>query len=212
MESFTIELVSNAYAQLFPDNTLISFTNFLPEQLNLDGQWEVAISEISYPSMYQNVTEGKFMFFDTKLSKSSEFFYLEPGLYPSITDIVEAMNILIQERHNLSENRIKVKVSRRRQKIETYLANEASGLAFYSTDLGHIFGSNVGNEFGVMLRGKGPHKPEFAYDIVRIHSHDIHPDLVQYRWRHKVSIAALLSFYFEAQVWRHYNYWTVHEL
>ena len=27
----------------------------------MKGQWEVAISDISYPSMYQNVTEGKFM-------------------------------------------------------------------------------------------------------------------------------------------------------
>ena len=162
MESFTIELVSNASAQLFPDNTLSSFTNFLPEQLNLDGQWEVAISEISYPSMYQNVTEGKFTIFDKKLSKSSEFFQLEPGLYPSITDIIEAMNIFIQERHNHSESCIKIKVSRRTQKVEIYLANEGSGLAFFSTDLGHIFGSNVGTEFGVMLRGKGPHKPEFA--------------------------------------------------
>ena len=177
MESFTKELVSNASAQLFPDNTLSSFTNFLPEQLNLEGQWEVATSEISYPSMYKNVTEGKFMFFDKKLSKSSEFYYLEPGLYPSITDIVEAMNTLIQERHNHSENCVTVKVSRRTQKVEIYLANEGSGLAFFSTDLGHIFGSNVGNEFGVMLRGKGLHKPEFAYDIVRILSHDIHgPD------------------------------------
>ena len=74
MESFTIELLSNASAQLFSDNTLSSFTNFLPNQLNLDGQWEVAIAEISYPPMYQNVTEGKFMFFDKKLSKSSEFY------------------------------------------------------------------------------------------------------------------------------------------
>ena len=120
------------------------------------------------------------MFFDKKLSKSSEFYYLEPGLYPSITDIVEAMNILIQERHNHSENGIKVKVSRRTQKVEIYLANEASGLAFFSTDLGHIFGSNVGIEFGVMLRGKGPHKPEFAYDIVRIHSLMIYTDLIEY--------------------------------
>ena len=63
MESFTIELVSNASAQLFPDNTLSYFTNFSPEQLNLEGQWEVAISEISYPSMYQNFTEGKFFVF-----------------------------------------------------------------------------------------------------------------------------------------------------
>ena len=119
MESLTIELVSNASVQLFPDNTLSSFTNFLPEQLNLDGQWEVAISEISYPSMYQNVTEGEFLFFDKKLSESSEFYYLEPGLYPSITDFVEAMNILIQERHNHSENCIKVKVSRKTQKVES---------------------------------------------------------------------------------------------
>ena len=159
---------------------LAFFTNFLPEQLNLEGQWEVAISEISYPSMYQNVTEGKFMFCDEKLSKSSEFYYLEPGLYPSITDIVEAMNTLIQERHNHSENCITVKVSRRTQKVEIYLANERSGLAFFSTDLGHIFGSNVGNEFGVMLRGKGAHKTKFVYDIIRIHSLMIYTDLIEY--------------------------------
>ena len=120
------------------------------------------------------------MFFDKKLSKSSDFYYLEPGLYPYIADIVEAMNILIQERHNHSENCIKVKVSRKTQKVEIYLANEASGLAFFSTDLGHIFGSNVGTEFAVMLRGKRPHKPEFAYDIVRIHSLMMYTDLIEY--------------------------------
>ena len=98
IKSFTIELVSNAYAQLSPDNTLSSFTKFLPEQLNLEGQWEVEVLEISYPSMYQNVTEGKFK----KLLKSSEFYSLEPSLYPSFTDIVEAMNTLIQQRHNHS--------------------------------------------------------------------------------------------------------------
>ena len=38
MKSFKMELVSNASAQLFPDNKLSSFTNFSPKQLNLDGQ------------------------------------------------------------------------------------------------------------------------------------------------------------------------------
>ena len=90
------------------------------------------------------------------------------------------MKTLIQERHNHSENCITVKVSRRTQKVEIYLANEGSGFAFISTDLGHIFGSNVGNELGVMLRGKGPHKPEFAYNIVRIHSLIISTDLIEY--------------------------------
>ena len=163
------------------NNALSSFTNFLPEQLNLESQWEVAISEKSYTSMYQNVTEGKILFFGKKLSKSSEFYYLEPGLYPSITDIVEAMKTLIQERHNHSENCITVEVSRTSQKLENHLANERSGLVFFCTDLGHIFGSNVGNEIGVMLRGEGPHKPKFAYDIARIHSLMIHTDLIEYK-------------------------------
>ena len=50
------------------------------------------------------------------------------------------------------------------------LANDNSGLAICSTDLGHIFGNSVGKEFGVLMIGKGPHEPDVAYDIVRIHS------------------------------------------
>ena len=64
MDSFTIELVSNASFNCYPNNSLSSFTNFLPEQLHLKGEWNVAFSEISYPSFYQNVTEGKFNLID----------------------------------------------------------------------------------------------------------------------------------------------------
>ena len=71
MDSFTKKLVSNASGELFPDITLSSFTNFLPEQVNLEGQWEVAISEISYKSMSQNITEGYFKFFDENISKTT---------------------------------------------------------------------------------------------------------------------------------------------
>ena len=130
--------------------------------------------------MYQNITEVKFKFFDEKLSKSTSTYNLEPGLYASITDIVEAMNTLIQERNNHNESCITVKVSRRTQKVVIMLANDTSGLAFCSTDLGHIFGNNVGNEFGVLMIGKGPHEPELAYDNVRIHSLMIYTDLVEY--------------------------------
>ena len=42
------------------------------------------------------------------------------------------------------------------------LADDTSGLAFHSTDLGHIFGKNVRNEFGLLMIGKGPHEPDFA--------------------------------------------------
>ena len=87
-----MQFVSKASAHFFPANTLSCFTNFLPDQVNLEGQWEVVFSELCYTSMYQIVTEEKFMFFDQKLSKSSEIYFLRPGLYSSITDIAEAMN------------------------------------------------------------------------------------------------------------------------
>ena len=60
------------------------------------------------------------------------------------------------------------------------LANDTSGLALLSTDLGHIFGNNVGKKFGVLMIEKGPDEPEFANDIVRMHSSMFHSDLVEY--------------------------------
>ena len=178
MDTSTIDMVSNASGELFPNNTLSALTKFLPEQVIMEGQWDVAISAISYPSMYQNITEGTF--FDEKLSNSMTTYNLEPGLYTSITDIVEAMNMLIQERNNHNETCITVKVSRRTQKVVIMLANDTSGLAFCSTGSGHIFGNNVGNQFGVLMIGEGSLEPKSAYDIVRIHSLMIYSDLVEY--------------------------------
>ena len=90
------------------------------------------------------------------------------------------MNRLIQERNNHNETCITVKVSRKTQNVVILLANNTSVLAFCSTNLGHIFGNNVGNQFGVLMKGESPHEPQFAYDIVRIHSLMIYSDLVEY--------------------------------
>ena len=39
---------------------------------------------------------GEIQIFDKKLSKSTSTYSIDPGLYTSITDIVEAMNTLIE--------------------------------------------------------------------------------------------------------------------
>ena len=130
--------------------------------------------------MYQNITGGDFKFFDEKLSKSTTTYNLEPGLYTSITDDVEALNTLIQERNKHSEFCITVKVSRRTQKAVIMLANDTSGLAFCSTDLSHNFGNNVENEFGLLMKREGPKELEYAYNIVLIHSLMIYCDIVEY--------------------------------
>ena len=199
MESLTIRVGFKGICAIISKRYIELFYKHLPEQLNLKARWEVAISVISNPTMYQNVTEKKFMFFDKKLSLSSEFYYLEPGLYPSVTDIVEAMNILIQERHNHSKNCITLKVSRKAQEVEIYFANERSGLALFSTDLGHNFGSKIGKEFEVMLRGKGPHKLEFADHIVHLHSLMIYTDLIEYKINGDAKAPLLCCFSFTSK-------------
>ena len=52
MSSFTVELISNSSFDCYPNNTLSSLTNFLLGQINLFGEWEVAITELSYPTLY----------------------------------------------------------------------------------------------------------------------------------------------------------------
>ena len=73
-----------------------------------------------------------------------------------------------------------MKVSHRTQRVVNQLANDTSDLAFCSTHLGNVFGNILGIEFDVLMIGKGPHEPESAYDIVRIHWLMIYSDLVEY--------------------------------
>ena len=102
MDSFTFQVVSNASFNCYPNNSLSFFTHFLLEQIHLKGEWEVAFSEISYPFFNQKVTEGKFTFVDRRESSEEKRkvvpMNLERSLYPSIVDIVVAMNNKSRER------------------------------------------------------------------------------------------------------------------
>ena len=112
----------------------------------------------------------KFIIFDEKIPKSLEFYYLEPSLVFTLP-----LRLLLMPRtFSFKKDRIKARVLsplkclEERKKL-SYLAYEGSGVAFFSTDQEHIFGSTVGKKFGLILKGKGLHKPELAYDNVRTH-------------------------------------------
>ena len=75
---------------------------------------------------------------------------------------------------------IGVKVDRRTQKIGFLLVIDESSLVISSIDLKHIFGDEVRNNWRILMLGKGPQKPLFANDIVRIHSLMIYTEIVEY--------------------------------
>ena len=122
MEPCTKELVSNASAQLFSDNTLSSFRKFYQSNWIWKANGRLRFQKYPNHQCTKMSRREDLCFLDKKLSNLWHFYYLEPGLYSVITYIVRAMNSLIQERHKHSEHCITFKVSRRTQKVETHLA------------------------------------------------------------------------------------------
>ena len=95
-----------------------------------------------------------------------------------------------------------MKVDRRTQKIAFLLVNDEPISVISSIDLGHIFGGDVRNDRGILMLGKGPHKPLFAYDIVRIHSLMIYTDFEEYNvvGDRKAPFCPMLSFHIKSKV------------
>lgn len=177
-----MELVSNASSSIYPDNTLASFTNFLPEQLFLDGDWEVALLEITYPALYNNITDGKFWYVPQsptsnkrKNEASSEPVSILPGLYLSLDEIFQSVNDALRLRNRQSAD-LKWKVDSITRHCEIELASENSQLVFGSQDLCSILGFSK----GVWFNSKGPHKSEFPIDILRFHSVMVYTDIVEF--------------------------------
>ena len=166
-------MVTNASFDCYPNNTLNSIAILLPEQINLDGEWEVAITELSYPSLYQNITEGKIFYLDetTPDTKPSDYYTLDPGLYPSISDIVNERNRTFQKREMYEKTSIKLHVNKITQRISLSLPNQNSLLVIFSADLFHDFEcEESAHGMGVFMSCAGPHFPKFPSDIVRKHT------------------------------------------
>ena len=144
---------------------------------------QVASTELSYSSLYENITEGKFFYLDeaTPNTKPSDYYTLDPGLYPSISDIVNEMNTKIQERDSYEKITIGLHVDKTTQRISLSLSNRNSLLVTFSAYIGHVFGwEEAVYGMGVFMSGADPHFPKFPYDIVRVHTLMIYSNFVEY--------------------------------
>ena len=48
---------------VFKDNTLANFKNLLNEEINLQGEWRVAVTEITFPTQINNVTDNNIVYY-----------------------------------------------------------------------------------------------------------------------------------------------------
>ena len=72
-DEITVPLISTASMDYFPDNTLASFRSFCEEEIALDGDWRIALSEIIFPTKLNNVTDEEFTYFRASKVVASKY-------------------------------------------------------------------------------------------------------------------------------------------
>ena len=110
--------------------------------------------------------------------------HIEPGLYPSFVVIVVAMNNKNRARLDAQAfeyNGIYLSVDKITQKVAVHLPENQLVFIIQISDLSHIFGCDLEqNQTGVIIKRKGPHYPQYFYDIIRRHSLIIYSDNMEY--------------------------------
>ncbi|XP_048510813.1 uncharacterized protein LOC125500777 isoform X2 [Athalia rosae] len=109
-DEFYLTLPSNSSMRYFGDNTTTKYTTQLPRQIELTGEWKVALVEVQYPTTLQTVTAGSNtvrlhqhispkpadLFDDIPKSKdnrvTAHVLRIQPGVYTGIEQIVRALS------------------------------------------------------------------------------------------------------------------------
>ena len=68
-DSFSITLVSSASMNIFLDNSSASFKNLLREDIDLQGEWRAALTEITFTTHFNKVTDIKIMYYKKTKAK-----------------------------------------------------------------------------------------------------------------------------------------------
>ena len=71
-DEFTVHVISSALMQIFESNTLASFRNFFNDEIQLSGDWRVALSEIIFPTKIEHVVNGHLVAYSLKGYEDSQ--------------------------------------------------------------------------------------------------------------------------------------------
>ena len=88
---FYLTLPSNSSFQFYPNNTLAHFTTQLAKEVDLQGQWEVGLSEIQYPHTWHNMNE-KEGWINFKKNNLEKRLVLPPGQYDTPEQLTASLN------------------------------------------------------------------------------------------------------------------------
>lgn len=116
-DNFYVVLLSNSSYKYYPENKTNHFITKLPQHIDLQGEWVVALTEIQIPLTFQHIASNKNNRFikiwhrkkekydsnevhlDEEKDLNAEPVYVSPGLYENIELLIAELNSLCIEKH-----------------------------------------------------------------------------------------------------------------
>ena len=205
-DEFTVHLISTASMDFFRDNTLASFRNFCKEEIALDGDWRVALSEIIFLTKLNNVTDEEITYFrasEVVASKSNagnrntisrpyygEKVFIKSGEYTFIEQLIDEIKTKLKD---------KIHFDASPQEITNSMSiwmNANEGISFPSPQIPSLLGYNakldengeyhIGYKmipsFDASYEGNELYESHFPYDLSSGTSLSfVYIDIIQYQ-------------------------------
>jgi len=151
---FHLTLPSNASMYCYPNNTVAQYSTKLPRSVDLEGDWEVSLSEISVPVDFHNVSENQCHLKVTTTRNMIETLYVPAGYYETIGKLLSVLNQLARDM-NITFSKYRKKVKMRNEGEYAVMFNEALGRILGFEDmLAYYPGKTYLTKYDVQLRVK----------------------------------------------------------
>jgi len=93
MSRFYVTLPSNSSMDYYPENTVAKYTTWLNNPIELDGEWEVGLTEISFPYEIENILDGECYFYLSNTNYNNPLKISIPGTHvKTFEDISEHLH------------------------------------------------------------------------------------------------------------------------
>lgn len=185
MNEFDIYIESTGSMDVYPGNRMAVFRNLLPEPLQLDGDWRVALAEIVFPSSIKNITTTGYMIYTPKTpydnspptkpgstivrrenwANNATF---NPGEYQSVDEVLKVLELGTSSKKPLAKAEVQ-------GNIVHLKFNEGYGLSFPDRSILNVLGfkgvpdTNRGGFFigsnRLVQEQAQPIKADFPFDI-----------------------------------------------
>ena len=174
--AFYLTLPSTSSSEYFPNNKAGHYNTQLPQTIELEENFEVGLSEIQFSSSFITIKKEECWFTVKKQGESMQRFNIDPGLFPTNTFLVEAINKKCQINREADQVYLRYDEAMRTVRLRIM-----SGWVMFSPTLARLLGFKE-KKYGPTYAGPREYIADSIMDLNEdFHSTFVYCDLVSQR-------------------------------